>query len=98
MASQIRMTPQELRDGSSTLKNQRDQCMEILAFMKSKVDEVAGNWEGAAQNAFVAQFEELYKNISEALPQTVDGIATMLESSANTIEQADAQIASSLKG
>ncbi len=98
MASQIRMTPQELRDGSSTLKNQRDQCMEILASMKSKVDEVAGNWEGAAQNAFVAQFEELYKNISEALPQTVDGIATMLESSANTIEQADAQIASSLKG
>lgn len=98
MASQIRMTPQELRDGSTTLKNQKEQCMEILASMKSKVDEVAGNWEGAAQNAFVAQFEELYKNISEALPQTVDGISNMLESSATTIEEADAQIASALRG
>lgn len=98
MASQIRMTPQELRDGSTTLQNQKEQCMEILASMKSKVDEVAGNWEGAAQNAFVAQFEELYKNISEALPQTVDGISDMLKSSATTIEEADAQIASALRG
>lgn len=98
MANQIRMTPQELRDGSTTLKNQKEQCLEILSSMKSKVDEVTGNWEGAAQNAFVAQFEELYKNIGETLPQTVDGIASMLDRSADTIEQADAQIASALRG
>lgn len=98
MASQIRITPQELRDGATTLTNQKEQCMEILSSMKSKVDEVAGNWEGAAQNAFIAQFEELYKNISEALPNTVEGITEMLKSAAQTLEDADSQIASALKG
>lgn len=98
MASQIRITPQELVDGATTLTNQKEQCMEILSSMKSKVDEVAANWEGAAQNAFVAQFEELYKNISEALPNTVEGIAGMLKSAAQTLEDADSQIASALKG
>lgn len=98
MASQIRITPQELRDGATALGNQKEQFMEILESMNSKVQEVVGNWEGAAQNAFVAQFEELYRNIRESLPNTVEGITTMLQNSAQALEDADSQIASTLRG
>lgn len=98
MAGQIRMTPQELRDGASYLEQRKAECMDLLGQMKSKVDEVAANWEGAAQNSFVQTFEELYKQISEALPQTVEGIESMLTGAAQALEDADNSIAQSLNG
>ncbi len=98
MAGQIRITPQELRDGATYLAQRKEECMESLSNMKSKVDEVTGNWEGAAQNSFVQTFEELYKQISEALPQTVEGIESMLNGAAQAMEEADDSIAQSFNG
>lgn len=98
MAGQIRITPEELRDGATYLGGQREQCMQCLTNIKNKVDEVAGNWEGAAQNSFVQTFEELYKQISESLPQTVEGIEQMLTGAAQAMEEADDSIASAFKG
>ena len=98
MAGQIRITPQELRDGSDYLAQRREECMEALTAIKQRVDEVAANWEGAAQNSFVQTFEELYKQISEALPQTVEGIESMLDGAAQAREEADDSIAQSFNG
>ena len=97
MASGIRMTPQELRDGATYLEQRKAECMDLLAQMNSKVGEVTSNWEGAAQNSFVETFQELYNQISKALPQTVEGIENMLKGAADGLEQADAQIASSIR-
>lgn len=98
MAGQIRITPQELRDGATYLEQRKVECMETLGQMKSKVDEVTSNWEGAAQNSFVQTFDELYKQISEALPQTVEGIENMLTGAAQAIEDADTSVAQALNG
>ena len=98
MAGQIRITPQELRDGATYLEQRKVECMETLGQMKSKVDEVTSNWEGAAQNSFVQTFEELYKQISDALPQTVEGIESMLNGAAQAMEEADDSIAQAFNG
>lgn len=98
MAGQIRITPQELRDGSDYLAQRREECMEALNAIKQRVDEVTSNWEGAAQNSFVQTFEELYKQISEALPQTVEGIESMLDGAAQAMEDADESIAQAFNG
>lgn len=98
MAGQIRITPEELRSGATYLEGQKNDCMNCLSNMKGKIEEVASNWEGASQNAFVEKFNELYKSISEALPQTVEGIEEMLKSTADTLERADEEISSALRG
>lgn len=97
MAGTIRITPQELRDGATYLEGRKAEVMDLLGQMNSKVQEVCGNWEGAAQNAFFESFTELYNQISQALPSTVEGIESMMNGAADGIEQADESIASSLR-
>lgn len=53
---------------------------------------------GRRQNSFVQTFEELYKQISEALPQTVEGIESMLDGAAQAMEEADESIAQAFNG
>lgn len=98
MASSIRMTPQELRDGAIYLEQRKAECMDLLGQMNTKVNEITSNWEGSAQNSFVETFQELYNQISQALPQTVEGIENMLNGAADGLEQADEQIASAFRG
>lgn len=98
MAGQIRITPEELRSGATYLDERKIEAMDALQSMNSKVQEVTGNWEGAAQNSFVQKFEELYKQISEALPQTVEGIESMLTGAADAMEETDTQIGQAFNG
>lgn len=98
MAEVIRMTPQELRDGAAYLDQRKTEIIDLMGQIKSKVDEVASNWEGAAQSAFVQTFETLYNQINTQLPELVDGIESMMTGSADALEQADEQIASSIQG
>lgn len=97
MAGTIKMTPQELRDGAQFLDQKKTEAIDILQQMNNKVVEVESNWEGAAQNSFMQTFNELYKQISTALPQTVEGIEQMLNGAAQTLEETDAHLASQLK-
>ncbi len=97
MSEQIRMTPSELRDGAKSLQTLKEECLQNLGAMKTEIDRIAADWEGSSQNAFVAKFEETYKSTTESLTDSVDGISKILETSAETIEAADAQIASALR-
>lgn len=93
----IRMTPQELRDGATFLDGRKNEIMDLLAQMKSKVEEVESNWEGAAQNSFVQTFADLHNQISQALPTTIEGIESMLNGAAKAMEDADDQVAAALR-
>lgn len=98
MASQIRITPEELREGATFIGQKEESIMGELQALNTKVEQVYSNWEGAAQNAFVQQFQDLYKTISTQLPQTLEGISAQLNGAADTLEEADAQIASAMGG
>ena len=97
--SQIRITPEELEDGASFIDQKRDSISSEVAALKSKIDEVAGNWEGAAQSAFLASFEELYNpTLSQTFPQILEGISTQLKTAAQIMRDTDAQLQQAMSG
>ncbi len=99
MAERILITPQELNDGAAFLRQRLDAIQQEVAAIKSKVDDIASRWEGAAQQTFINQFEtEMYPILHEQMPQVVDGVAMELDTAANALRDTDASLASAFKG
>jgi len=97
--AQIRITPEELRDAADFLARRLEVINAEVSSLRDKIQEVAGNWEGAAQSSFIDTFEnDMYPILRDTLPQVVEGIASQLDSAADTIEQADEEIAKAFKG
>lgn len=97
--AQIRITPEELRDGAKYLQERLTAINQEVASLKSKVDEVTGNWEGAAQSSFIETFEgDLYPILKDTVPQVLEGIVAQMNGAADAIEQADAEVANALRG
>ena len=97
--AQIRITPEELRDAASFLRQRLDAINNEVASLHSKIDEVTGNWEGAAQSSFIDTFEnDMYPILRDTLPQVVEGISGQLDGAADAIEQADEEVAKAFKG
>lgn len=99
MAERIMMTPQELNDGANFLRQRLEAIEQEVNQLKSKIDDVASRWEGAAQQAFINQFEnEMYPILRDTLPQVVDGVAQELDVAANTIRETDESLANAFSG
>ena len=96
--SQIRMTPQELYDGATFINTKSETLKSELESLKSKVDEVTSNWEGAAQSSFVQSFEDLYRMFQEQFPPAVQGISEQMKAAAQAIEQTDAELSKAFSG
>jgi len=99
MADRIMMTPQELNDGASFLRQRLEAINQEVASLKSKIDDITSRWEGAAQSSFIAQFEaDLYPILRDTVPQVIEGISSQLDVAANAIRDTDASLASAFKG
>ena len=97
--AQIRITPEELIDGGKFLEQRLEAISREVTSLKSKIDQVAGNWEGAAQSSFIQTFEnDMYPILRDTLPEVITGIVAQLNGAAETIEKADADIASAFRG
>ena len=99
MAERIMMTPQELNDGATFLRQRLESINQEVAQLKSKIDDVVSRWEGAAQQSFISQFEnDMYPILRDTLPQVIDGVASELDAAANAIRETDASLASAFRG
>ena len=98
MADVIHMEPQDLRDAADYIMSEEEEMMTHFNNIKSKLDIVCSDWKGAAQNAFVQSFEEIYDQMSDLIPETLQGVADMLDGAADTLETTDEEIASSISG
>ena len=97
--AQIRITREELREGASFLGQKLEAINAEVAALKSKIDEVTGNWEGAAQSSFVETFEgDMYPILKDTLPEVIEGIIAQMNGAADAIEQTDAEIAKAFRG
>lgn len=94
----IRMTPQELRDSASFLGGKREEIVQAVNQIKSRVDATTAEWEGAAQSSFITTFEEMLPMLTQDFPETIQGIEQMLTGAADALEEADSQIASAFSG
>lgn len=97
--STIRITPEELRSAADFLEQKLDAINAEVSALKGKIDEVAANWEGAAQSSFIATFEgDMYPILKDTLPEVITGIAAQLDGAADAIEQADEEVAKAFRG
>ena len=97
--AQIRITPEELRNGADFLEQKLEAINAEVAALKGKVDEVTGNWEGAAQSSFVETFEnDMYPILKDTLPEVITGIVAQMDGAADAIEQTDAEVAKAFRG
>lgn len=99
MAGNIKMTPEELRGGASFLRTTLENLNAQVQALKGKIDEVTGNWEGAAQSSFVDTFEsDLYPILRDTMPEVVTGICSQLDGAAQALEDADQAVADAFRG
>ena len=99
MAGRIAMTPEELRDAATFLDNSREDINEKINSVESKVNEVADNWEGAAQSTFIDGFtNDMLPLLKSDFPSILEGIAAQLRGAADALESADEEIANAFKG
>lgn len=99
MAERIMMTPQELNDGATFLRQRMEAMNEEVASLRNRIEDVASRWEGAAQESFIDQFMgDMYPILSETLPQIIEGLASELDAAANAIRETDESLASAFRG
>ena len=97
--AQIRITPEELRDGARFLEKRLEAINAEVSELKTKIEEVTGNWEGAAQSSFVQTFEgDMYPILKDTLPEVITGIVAQLDGAANAVEEADEEVAKAFRG
>lgn len=98
MSERIMMTPQELNDAATFLRQRLEAINQEVASLKSRIDDVSSRWEGSAQQSFINQFEnDMYPILRDTLPQVIEGISDELDAAANAIRQVDLELANAYR-
>lgn len=97
MADRITITPEELRTSARNFKLKSDEISDTLRFLLNEVHNLESTWDGAAQDQFFAQYNELQTPLNQ-FPEILQGIASQLEAVAQTLEETDSALASQLAG
>lgn len=99
MADYIRMTPSELEEAAKTIRIEQGNIDDAVKRINSLVTTIEGNWDGAAQQAFIAQYNDQIRSLLETtVPEVLEGVATELETAATTLRDTDEQLASAMRG
>ena len=94
----IKITPEELRDAAQLINGKADEIEQNINAVNEKVQYVVENWEGAAKDSFFEAFESLKNELLTQLDEILKGIASQLQATADTMEQADQDVANVFKG
>lgn len=94
MAGNLRVTFQDLSEGSSMLQNGSRDIDERLSFMRQRLEPIHASWEGAARAQFDALWQE-WEHGANQLRQSLEGIAQLLGTAASAYEDAETQIGQS---
>ncbi|MGM9925156.1 MAG: WXG100 family type VII secretion target [Bacillus sp. (in: firmicutes)] len=97
MSGQIRVTPAELMQTATEYGRESQEVLAQIGRMDNLMGRLQGMWEGQANEAFKAQYEELKPSFQKMSDLLMD-IQTQLQSTARALEDADRQIASQIRG
>lgn len=95
MAERILVTPEELREAAEFLVSAKEEIIERVNQVSNKIEEIAANWEGAAQSTFVDNYAEIKPTLDTDFPEIIQGLSEQLKATADTIEETDDALASS---
>ena len=92
----ITITPQELTSSAGKFKRGSDTTAQLLNSLNSEVQRLESSWQGAAQSAFLQQFQQLQKPLNQFVT-VLNEINQQLTGVAKAMQDADNQIAAKLR-
>ena len=87
-----------LEQNIKDMKSGLEQFAEAVKKINDAVDDSPNNWEGAAQTAYMEQYNNLRSAMTKDVPDAVDGMINFLEKFLNDMIERDRDAASSLRG
>ena len=96
MASQIRITPEQMRQRATDYRNEAEKVADVIRRMDNLLDQLKGEWEGSASESYDARYKELKPGFQKA-ENLIREIATALDSTANIVEETDKDIANQFR-
>ncbi len=97
MANQIRITPDDMRSRANEYRAEADTVNGVISKMDQLLTALQGEWEGSASEAYAERYAELKPGFQKA-EELIREIAEALDSTAQIVEQTDAEIAGQLRG
>lgn len=94
---QIRITPDDMRSRASEYRTEGNKLEDIISTMDTLLENLQGEWEGAASESYASRYAELKPGFQKAR-DLIEEIATSLETVATTMEDTDSSISASFKG
>lgn len=96
MAGQIRISPDQMDQRANQYTQQANTVQDVISTMVSLLNQLQSEWEGSAAEAYAEKWEQL-KPSFVAAKNLIDDIATSLHSTATSLRDTDANIASQFK-
>ena len=93
----IKMTPSEIRDLAATISGIRDDIVTQVGTMNTRIEADTQDWDGASKEQYFAGYLDILPTLTETFPAVIQDLEEKLKFAANTLEQADQDIASALK-
>ena len=91
----IVVTPETLRNNATEIRNEKAKFEETINRMRTIVNSMSGEFEGEAATAYVNNFES-YNTSFTQFSELIDSFAQKLDITAQTMEETDAQLASTV--
>jgi len=92
MAGRIRISPDQVRGVASQFRGKSQESGTMAQQLTSAVNGMQAEWEGMAAQKFYSDFTQWQQQMTKYV-DLLNGIASQLDSIANTIEQTDQQLA-----
>ena len=91
----IQVTPDLLNGKATELRGIKDEHDQAMARMRTLILGLNEIWKGDAQDAFVAKYESMQSTF-QAFSQMIDDYATLMNTTANNMQESDASLASTI--
>lgn len=94
--SNIRISPEDMRGRADEYDQQAEAVGDVISAMDSLLETLMAEWEGEASKAYAEKFEELRPGFEKA-QDLIGEIAKALRDTAQSMEDADQQIATGFR-
>lgn len=89
----IQVTPELLEAKANEVRGLKSEHDEVMTKMKSLVHSLEEQWKGEAQTAFVEKFDGMQSTFND-FSEMLEGYASLMDTSAKTLREADEQLKS----
>ena len=95
--SLISLTPDELRQRAQQYSAEADKVNQVIQTMGNLLNQLQNEWKGEASQAYAERYNEL-KPSFDKMEELIREISQALNTSADTYEQTDQNLASGFRG